>query len=143
MKTVQFVIPGQPKGKARPRVITKGQHVHTYTPKETVEYENYVRIMYQEQCRGIRLQGAIRADIIAYFPVPKSTSKKKRALMLDGKIRYTKKIDCDNLAKAILDSLNCIAYDDDSQVCELDVEKWYGEGPRVVVLLSELEQTSS
>lgn len=64
-------------------------------------------------------------------------------MMLEGKIRYTKKIDCDNLAKAILDSLNGIAYKDDSQVCELSVRKMYGEVPKVIVLLTELDNMGS
>ena len=38
---------------------------------------------------------------------------------------YTKKPDCDNIAKIILDALNGIAYDDDSQVAMLNVVKLY------------------
>ena len=34
------------------------------------------------------------------------------------------KPDVDNIAKAVLDALNGIAYDDDSQVVELTVKKW-------------------
>jgi Holliday junction resolvase RusA-like endonuclease len=39
----------------------------------------------------------------------------------------TIKPDSDNLGKAILDSLNGIAYHDDSQVYSLQIEKWYIE----------------
>ncbi len=138
MRIVSFVVPGPPKGKARPKVTVRGNYAHAYTPKETINYENYVKIMYLEQCKNIKLQGAIRAAIIAYFPIPKSTSKKNRALMRDGAIMYTKKVDCDNLAKVVLDSLNGIAYDDDAQVSQLSVDKVYGEDPRVTVVLSEL-----
>ena len=53
---------------------------------------------------------------------------------------HTKKIDCDNLAKIILDSLNGIAYKDDAQVCELLVSKYYGDEPRVEVKLYEINQ---
>jgi Holliday junction resolvase RusA-like endonuclease len=35
------------------------------------------------------------------------------------------KPDVDNLAKAILDALNGVAYEDDSQVYSLEVQKWY------------------
>ena len=59
--------------------------------------------------------------------------------MMDGLVPHTKKCDCDNLAKSILDSLNGIAYDDDSQVCRLIVEKIYGENPRVEVKLKEVQ----
>lgn len=143
MKVAQFTIPGPPKGKERPRVVSNGLRSTTYTPKGTVIYENYVKIMYQQQCRDVRFEEAVRAEIIGYFAVPKSASGKKQRAMLDGSIKYTKKIDCDNLAKAILDSLNGIAYRDDSQVCELIVRKLYGEEPKVVVRLIELTGNSS
>lgn len=51
---------------------------------------------------------------------------------------HTKKIDCDNLAKIILDSLNKIAYDDDSGISKLVVDKIYGEMPRVEITLEEI-----
>ena len=140
MAQVQFVIPGPPKGKGRPRFRNAGAFVTTYTPKDTANYENLVRLMYEAKCKSQKLEGAIRADIIGYFPIPASTSKKRTQMMVEGKIRYTKKIDCDNLAKIVLDSLNKIAFDDDSQVCELVVQKRYSTEPRVAVRLTELDQ---
>lgn len=141
MKKVRFVVPGIPKGKQRPRVAVQGNFAHAYTPKETVNYENYVRLMFQT-CKGKEfLEGAIGAHIVAVFPIPQSTSKKKAVLMRDGQIRHTKKIDCDNLAKIILDSLNGIAYKDDSQVSDLFVCKLYGDEPRVEVTLYEIAET--
>lgn len=137
---VEFTIPGQPKGKGRPRMSTRTGVA--YTPKDTVMYENLVKMMYQNQVGDVVLQGAISAEIIGYFEIPKSTSKKKRQEMIDGKIEYTKKIDCDNLAKVVLDSLNQIAYHDDSQVSRLYVCKRYAEEPKVVVRLTELEEVS-
>ena len=55
--------------------------------------------------------------------------------MLDKVIRPTKKPDVDNITKSILDSLNGIAYKDDSQVTGLEVMKEYGEIPMVRVIL--------
>ena len=60
-------------------------------------------------------------------------------MMINKEILHTKKIDCDNLAKIILDSLNGIAYEDDKQVVRLYVEKIYGEHPRVEVELKEVQ----
>ena len=51
---------------------------------------------------------------------------------------HTKRPDCDNLAKSILDALNGIAYDDDSQICSLSVFKFYGDEPRVEISLGEI-----
>jgi Holliday junction resolvase RusA-like endonuclease len=63
---------------------------------------------------------------------------KRKKMMLEGQIRHTKKCDADNLAKAVLDALNGIAYYDDSQVCELSVSKLYSDNPRVIVSISEI-----
>lgn len=137
MRSITFTIPGQPKGKQRPKVTMRGNFAHAYTPKETTNYENYVKVMFQICKDKVFLDGPIRAEIVAYFPIPKSTSKKNRTLMLSGGIKYTKKIDCDNLAKIVLDSLNGIAYKDDAQVYELSVKKLYSDEPKVVVTLIE------
>ena len=41
------------------------------------------------------------------------------------------------MAKCVLDALNNIAYDDDSQIYDLKVTKEYGEVPRVEITLKE------
>ena len=138
MSQIQFVIPGPPKGKGRPRFARVGSYVKTYTPEDTASYENLVKVMYKTSCRDTKLEGQLRADIVCYFPIPSSTSKKKKELMIEGNILHTKKPDCDNVAKIVLDSLNQIAFDDDSQVCTLVVQKRYGTEPRVVVRLTEI-----
>lgn len=136
---VKFTIYGKPFGKQRPRVANHGGYVQAYTPKETINYENLVKFSYLQECGNRKLEGGIAAEIIGVFPVAKSESKKRRSLMLSGVIPHTKKCDCDNLAKSILDALNGIAYDDDSQICKLTVEKIYGENPRVEVKLEEVQ----
>lgn len=67
------------------------------------------------------------------MPIPKSTPKKKKAMMLDGKIQPTKKPDLDNIAKIISDALNGIAYNDDKQIVHLKVTKKYNKTPHVKV----------
>lgn len=136
MSTVTFTVVGRPCGKGRPKFSRQGDFVRTYTPEKTVEYENLVRLAWV-QSGGEKLQGVISATINCYFPIPKSVSKKKRVAM-DGEF-YTKKPDCDNIAKVILDALNGIAYDDDSQVASLRVKKLYdAEETKVVVELAEV-----
>lgn len=128
-----FEIPGVPKGKGRARFAVMGGYVKTYTPKDTADYEDYIRECYLLQGGQIKTEEAIRVEIIGYFPVPKSVSKKTRQEMLSGRIPYTKKVDCDNLAKVVLDALNRVAYDDDKQVVDLRVKKEYSENPKVLV----------
>ena len=132
---MKFTVYAEPVAKGRPRF----SGYHAYTPKKTRDYEKLVRDSYIQECGETFLEGEIRANIICYFPIPKSTSKKNRALMERGDIRHTKRSDCDNLAKTILDALNGIAYKDDCQVCELHVYKFYSSEPRTEVILSSKE----
>ncbi len=136
-KEVDIIVPGKPFGKQRPRMSRRGKFTTTYTPKETVEYENLVKLSYYTSTGDTKLKGAIKAEIKGVFPIPKAVSKKQREKMLSGEIKYTKKLDCDNMAKCVLDALNNIAYDDDSQVYDLKVTKEYGENPRVEIILKE------
>ena len=136
---VKFTVPGKAVGKQRPRFSRTLTGVRTYTPRKTQEYEDLVRISYRAVSKQ-KLEGAISATIYGYFEPPKSISKKQREQMLNGDISYIKKIDSDNLAKSILDALNGVAYDDDSQVCLLVVQKLYGEKARVEVVLEEINK---
>lgn len=135
MDSITFTIPGEPKAKGRPRFNTMTGRA--YTPKNTRQYENMVRIAYSNAVGTKKIDGQIEAEIICFFSIPKSENKRRREDMLNGKILHTKKIDCDNIAKIVLDSLNGIAYDDDKQVCKLFVLKRYGSIPCVKVNLKE------
>lgn len=129
-----FEIMGEPVGKGRPKFSSRGGFARAYTPKKTIDYEKKVK----ESYTGEKFEGALRVEITAFFPVPKSTSKKNRAKMLSDEIKCTKKPDIDNIAKIILDALNGVAYEDDKQVISLEVNKMYGEVPKVAVSLQEL-----
>lgn len=129
---IKFTIPGEPKAKQRPRVTKQGI---AYTPKQTIEYENWVKQCYISEYGQTMLDGQIKAEIKAYFRIPKSFSKKKRKLIELGELRPTKKPDTDNIAKSVLDSLNGIAYKDDSSIVELKVSKYFDDQPRVEVTL--------
>lgn len=137
---VEFVVLGEPQSKGRPRFARMGNFVRSYTPDETVQYETLVRLSYQQAGHG-KLSGAIRAIIKAYFSIPKSVSKKRHGLMAENKILpVTVAKDGDNICKIVLDSLNKIAYDDDRQVVEIHIYKFYGENPRVEVVLEEITE---
>lgn len=133
---IKLIIPGEPVAKGRPRVT---KHGFTYTPKKTENYENLVKLCYMQQNQGDKLEGQLKANIKAFFQIPKSVSKKKYIAMEKGKIRPSKKPDVDNIIKSVLDSLNGLAYRDDSQVVCINAEKFYSDNPRVEVEISEME----
>lgn len=132
-----FTVSGKPEGKGRP--IFNSHTKSARTPEKTVIYENHVRYSFMTSKDYRKYDGCVKASIVAYYPIPIKTSKKNRAAMLEGKIRPTVKPDLDNIIKAILDSLNSVAYNDDAAIVELSSKKYYSEDPRVEVTLEEIE----
>lgn len=131
---IEFVIPGQPQGKARAKITRHG----AYTPEKTVLYENLIKMCYQYKTPNYYTEKPLHITIEAIFEPVKSASKVQRQAMLNGLIQPTKKPDIDNIAKVILDSLNGIAYKDDTQVISLTLNKKYGEVGKVKVKIEEV-----
>ena len=134
MKRIWFIIDGEPRGKGRPRFTKSG---HVYTDEKTTMYESLVILNYRSIAKGYKFTSPVRVTIMAHFKPPKK-SKKVVGDMLNGHILPTKKPDVDNIAKIVLDGLNGVAWDDDTQVVDLSVGKYYSEEPRVAVMIEEI-----
>ena len=139
MKEFEFTVETIPKAKARPRFVRRGKFVQTYTPKTTLDYEKKIAEEYLLQGGTVFDYPYLEMTIIAYFPIPKSTKKSDRLLLESECVPYNKLKDTDNLAKAVMDSLNKIAYMDDRQICSLKVKKFYGKVGRVVIKIKEID----
>lgn len=156
MKTVKFTVLGEPTGKGRPqtKVIysekrfknkktgkVRNTLVNNVTPKKTVIYENEVKEVYRLQCDNYRFPDGAMLDmrIIAYYRIPKSQTKRNKELMKKQLLRPTKKPDMDNVVKIIADSLNQIAYRDDTQIVDCQCRKFYSDNPRVEVTIKEVK----
>lgn len=142
---IKFTIPGNIVGKQRPKFAKCGNFVQAYTPQKTVNYENLVKLAFQQyakecECCCFEKTIPLKVSIQAFFQIPASVSKKKAEQMQQGHIRPTKKPDSDNVAKSILDALNGIAFHDDAQVAELTVSKFYALYPKAIVTIEELFQ---
>lgn len=92
---------GKAVPKGRPRFTRTG---HVYTPKTTKDWETKVRQSWTAKYPDTRLEGPLKCYIYV-------------------KGAHTLKKDVDNIAKSILDGLNGVAFNDDSQVYELYVSK--------------------
>ena len=148
---VKFSVLGEPQGKGRPRanVICKKNGdpiinpktgrpiINERTPDETVQYENLIVTEYRRQIGNVRFADdePLYMVVRAYYTIPASASKKKRQLMESGIIRPIKKPDWDNIGKVVADSLNQVAYRDDSQVADGLVRKFYSAKPRIEVII--------
>ena len=133
-----FEVEGKPFGKQRPKFSRRGRFITTYTPHETVAYERKVRESYRAKYGNYKLRSPVKADIIAYYKIPSGTSIVKRKKMLEKDILPQIKPDTDNIAKAILDPLNKLAYEDDAQVVKLNIEKYYNDKPKVIIEIKEV-----
>ena len=131
---IRLIIPSIPVAKGRPRLSKWG----TYTPKKTKDYEAYVQSLWAQQYGNMEpSQKPIKCDLTFEFEPPKSYTKTMRKRCLQ-EIWHVKKPDTDNLIKSVTDSLNGLAYVDDSQIVVMTVEKKYGEESRTVIELFEL-----
>jgi Holliday junction resolvase RusA-like endonuclease len=119
---MKIFIPGEPIAQPRVKVSTKGGFARAYVDaKHPIHaYKQAIRLAYVN-AGGEVLEGPVSVRIVCWFKRPASHSKKRRE---HGEPKVSKP-DLDNLAKAVLDALNEIAYNDDGQVCWLYVQKYY------------------
>lgn len=141
MVPIVFEIPGEPIGKARPRVVDG----HAYTPSRTKAYEQAVRLAYKQATKdlpeGERFLGTdvqLSIQIAAFYQMPKKVNRQMKAAMLRWEERPRKKPDLDNVLKIVSDALNGLAYHDDSQIVHMDASKYWALTPCVWVTISEV-----
>ena len=136
MKKFTITIPITPVPKARPRFTRYG---HTYTPKKTADYEKAIAEYWRQATHNFKYdrEQALIVNLVFGMPIPKSTSKSKAEQMAQGIIRHTKKPDADNLAKAVMDALNGVAGEDDSQVVRVSIFKKYAKEPYVYIYVHD------
>lgn len=139
-QTQRIVVYGDPRGKGRPRFAYAG---HTYTDAVTVSYEGKVKKEWYYENNFTFGKYPTTISIKAFFRVPVSLPKKKRAALFGQP--FLGKPDADNIAKIIMDALSKgVAVKDDAQVNVLTVEKWYvstdEEEPRVEVEITGGEE---
>lgn len=119
--TVNLEIPGKPKAKQRSR---KGAFGNWYNPQSKDMQETERIIKKQFPFDPIPAGIPVQVLVTAWFNRPKG---KKEYICLN-------KMDIDNIAKYILDSMNKIVYYDDNQVYNLHIKKLYSEAePRTEV----------
>lgn len=110
----EVAVPWKPHAKQRPRVSNN----IAYTPKATRDAEAKIRAAFLEakndHCHegpiGVKIKLANDHFTIEIVPTVEYVNRKLRG-------------DIDNYAKTILDSLNGIAWVDDSQITHLEMEK--------------------
>ena len=136
---IRIEIPGEPKGVGRGRTAAgvgpDGQRfTRVYTPNATRTEAGVIRMYAEEAMRGrLPLTGPIEVRASFFMSIPKSMSKKNRALALADPpgLKPTKKPDADNAAK-FWDQFNKLVWVDDCQITDCHIWKRYSERPMVI-----------
>jgi Holliday junction resolvase RusA-like endonuclease len=120
--SVSFTVPGKPQGKQRPR-LGKGGRV--YTPSATKRYEHMVAwAALGARPREWSKQGRFVVEVTMYFADLRRRDVDKERVTLR------------NVLKAVLDGMQGVLYEDDSQVVIASAIKWLDrETPRTVVVV--------
>lgn len=132
MPELSLVLNGKPEPQLRPR-ITK---FVSFDPCK--DKKNWAKLQIAQQIENTLIkpiEEPLEIVMIFHMPIPKSTSKKKRELMLSNCLKHTKKSDIDNLYKFFSDAMNGLLYKDDSQIWRVEMEKVYSEDPRTEITL--------
>ena len=106
------------KGKARPR-FSRG---HAYTPKATSDAQETIAAAYVEACGGDALKASEGVPVAVAVLTTRNVKSGFRRREGDSHDDLQKP-DADNIAKLVMDALNGVAYEDDSQVDSLVVLK--------------------
>ena len=130
---ITFSVPGDPVPQPRPRVSTRGGFARAYVPSKHPVHDYRTQLAVAARLAGLTPTGEPLSVVIdAVFERPKSHRNKSG---VKGTAPKLPRPDVDNVAKAVLDSLQDVM-GDDTMVARLVVEKSYGEEARTTVRVS-------
>jgi Holliday junction resolvase RusA-like endonuclease len=118
MQTVSFCVYGKVRGQGRPRFTgkkrRKGKKTAYEKPEDTA-YKKAIAKAYRERANGAIFHGEVSISIYVFRKMPIAYKGNAESDIY--------RPDVDNIAKAVMDALNGVAYDDDKQVTRLYVTK--------------------
>ncbi len=139
---IEFTVYIEPVAQGRPRFKRFGK---PYDPPKSKDFKSMLCAVAQEYVKDKPFDKNIPIKFYAeiYRKTPSSFSKKKKLLAEEKKILPTPRPDWDNYAKGICDGVKSLFWEDDSQICDGQVKKFYSERPRIYVKIEEIKPTDS
>lgn len=143
MSDISFTIPAVPVAQPRQRSAVRGGHAVNYTPTKhpVTAFKATCKMALRDAYQGPPLTGSLTVQICFVMPRPQRLNAKKFSPW--GQREHVQTPDVDNLCKSVFDSLNELAYVDDSQISELLASKVHAakdEAPHVRVVITETAQ---
>lgn len=129
-----FTVPGEPVPQPRPRVSTRGGFARAYVPAQHPVHAYRDAIAAAARAAGAGVHGEPVSVVIDFVWERPKSHMRKSGVKPDAPV--LPRPDLDNTTKAVLDSLNGVAWEDDSQVQRLVVEKSYGPEARTTVRIT-------
>jgi Holliday junction resolvase RusA-like endonuclease len=129
---IAFSVDGDPVPQPRARITVRGRHGHAYTPSDHKIHAYRAAIAAAAVEAGATPTDAAPITLIIdlVFARPKSHYRKSGLREDAPKLP---RADCSNVLKGIEDSLNGVAWVDDTQVGRVVVEKSWGTEGRTTV----------
>lgn len=129
---IAFSVEGDPVPQPRARITVRGRHGHAYTPSDHKIHAYRAAIAAAAVEAGATPTDAAPITLIIdlVFARPKSHYRKSG---LREDVPKLPRADCSNVLKGIEDSLNGVAWVDDTQVGRVVVEKSWGTEGRTTV----------
>lgn len=120
-RQVSFRVPGAPVAQPRPRAVMRGRRAGVYvdTSGPIGAYRDSVAALCRQAVTE-RFSGPVAVVLHFVFPRPQRMVWRRRPMPAEW--RCTKP-DIDNLAKAVMDSMNGVAWHDDGQVVAMSATK--------------------
>lgn len=138
---VEICVMGEPVAQGRPKFSRVCGHVNVRDPEKSKNYKALVRSeaqrIYEMDKAFAPIEGSCYMTLTVGRSVPKSWSKKMKAMAIKGEIRPTSKPDLDNYVKGILDAINTVIVKDDSKVVGINAIKIYQSNPGVDIVITE------
>lgn len=120
---LQFTVPAIPIAQPRPRAVSVGGKARVFGAPKTHAIHAFkatVRCTFANARREstVALSGPVSLKMLFVLPRPKLPKK----VGVD-RLPHCKRPDFDNLCKGVVDALNGLAWNDDSQICRMECSK--------------------
>lgn len=115
-------------------MTTRGGHGHAYTPSSHPVHAYRASVAAAARAAGAGVHGE-PVELVLDFVFARPKSHLRKSGLAPDAPRWPRK-DIDNCQKAVMDALNGIAWQDDSQVVRVVASKSYGTEARTTVRIA-------